>query len=290
MELGALTVMTIGFRERELILDIFEMITGLRMNHAYIRPGGVAQDLPPGAIDKIREFLKVPKELARVRQAAHRQPDLEGPAQGRRLPRPRPAAWRSASPARCCASDRPAVGPAQDRAVLRLRDLRLRRPTRDRGRRLRPVRGPAGRDARVAEDRRAGARPAGQPGPGHGRRQEDRLAGAARHRRRRHGQLASTTSAHHGRVDGGTDPPLQAGHRGLPGARRARPTPPIESPRGELGCHVVSDGGTRPYRVHFRDPSFINLQATAACARAAMIADVIVAVASIDPVMGGVDR
>ena len=46
MELGALTAMTFGFRERELILDLFEMITGLRMNHAYIRPGGVAQDLP----------------------------------------------------------------------------------------------------------------------------------------------------------------------------------------------------------------------------------------------------
>ena len=49
MELGALTAMTFGFRERELVLDLFEMITGLRMNHAYIRPGGVAQDLPPGA-------------------------------------------------------------------------------------------------------------------------------------------------------------------------------------------------------------------------------------------------
>ena len=51
MELGALTAMTFGFRERELILDIFEMVTGLRMNHAYIRPGGVSQDLPPGAVD-----------------------------------------------------------------------------------------------------------------------------------------------------------------------------------------------------------------------------------------------
>src|SRR3954449_1766622 len=54
MELGALTVMTIGFRERELILDIFEAVTGLRMNHAYFRPGGVAQDLPNGATDLIR--------------------------------------------------------------------------------------------------------------------------------------------------------------------------------------------------------------------------------------------
>jgi NADH-quinone oxidoreductase subunit D len=64
----------------------------------------------------------------------------------------------------------------------------------------------------------------------------------------------------------------------------------IESPRGELGCHVVSDGGTRPYRAHMRDPSFVNLQATPAMCEGGMVADVIAAVASIDPVMGGVDR
>src|SRR5258705_2197777 len=57
MEIGALTVMTIGFREREMTLDLFELITGLRMNHAFIRPGGVAQDLPPGALDKIRDYI-----------------------------------------------------------------------------------------------------------------------------------------------------------------------------------------------------------------------------------------
>jgi NADH-quinone oxidoreductase subunit D len=64
----------------------------------------------------------------------------------------------------------------------------------------------------------------------------------------------------------------------------------VESPRGELGVHVVSDGGTRPYRVHYRDPSFTNLQAVAAMCEGGQIADVIAAVASIDPVMGGVDR
>jgi NADH-quinone oxidoreductase subunit D len=64
----------------------------------------------------------------------------------------------------------------------------------------------------------------------------------------------------------------------------------VESPRGELGVHIVSDGGTRPYRVHFRDPSFTNLQAVAAMCEGGQIADVIAAVASIDPVMGGVDR
>ena len=64
----------------------------------------------------------------------------------------------------------------------------------------------------------------------------------------------------------------------------------VESPRGELGCHAVSDGGTRPYRVHLRDPSFNNLQALAAMTEGGMVADVISAVASLDPVLGGVDR
>jgi NADH-quinone oxidoreductase subunit D len=64
----------------------------------------------------------------------------------------------------------------------------------------------------------------------------------------------------------------------------------VESPKGELGAHVVSDGGTRPYRMHFREPSFNNLQATSAMSEGGMIADIIAAVASIDPVMGGVDR
>ena len=64
----------------------------------------------------------------------------------------------------------------------------------------------------------------------------------------------------------------------------------VESPRGELGVHMVSDGGTRPFRVHYRDPSFTNLQAVAATCEGGMVADVIAAVASIDPVMGGVDR
>ena len=64
----------------------------------------------------------------------------------------------------------------------------------------------------------------------------------------------------------------------------------VESAKGELGVHLVSDGGTKPFRCHFRDPSFNNLQAVAAMCEGGSIADVIVAVASIDPVMGGVDR
>jgi NADH-quinone oxidoreductase subunit D len=65
---------------------------------------------------------------------------------------------------------------------------------------------------------------------------------------------------------------------------------PVESPRGELGLYVVSDGGQRPYRVHLRDPSFANLQAVPALVEGGLIADVIASVASVDPVMGGADR
>lgn len=64
----------------------------------------------------------------------------------------------------------------------------------------------------------------------------------------------------------------------------------IESPKGELGCHVVSDGGTHPYRIHLRDPGFHHLQALPAMCEGGMLSDVVAAVGSIDPVLGGVDR
>jgi NADH-quinone oxidoreductase subunit D len=64
----------------------------------------------------------------------------------------------------------------------------------------------------------------------------------------------------------------------------------VEAPRGELGMYVVSDGGNRPYRVKIRDPSFVNLQAVPDLIEGALIADIIPAIASLDPVMGGVDR
>jgi NADH-quinone oxidoreductase subunit D len=65
---------------------------------------------------------------------------------------------------------------------------------------------------------------------------------------------------------------------------------PVESPRGELGYHVVSDGGNLPYRVHVRDPSFVNLQAASPMMKGLLVADIVAALSSIDPVLGGVDR
>ena len=65
---------------------------------------------------------------------------------------------------------------------------------------------------------------------------------------------------------------------------------PIESPRGELGCFVRSDGSSKPARVHMRDPSFVNLQMTAPMVSGAYIADLIATLAMLDPILGGIDR
>lgn len=65
---------------------------------------------------------------------------------------------------------------------------------------------------------------------------------------------------------------------------------PVESPRGELGMYVVSEGERRPYRVRIRDPSFVNLQAVPTMVQGGLVADAIAVIASLDPVMGGVDR
>ena len=291
MEMGATTVMTVGFRERERILAVIELITGLRMNNAFIRPGGVAQDTPSGAIDRIRDMVPlVRKGLRELELLLLENPILKG----------RTVDVGYLDLTGCIALG--ITGPIL-RSTGLPHDLRKLSPYcgyetyefdvdhPGELRRLRPAVRPAGRDARVAEDRRAvRGPPAGPRGAGDGRGQEDRLAGPAGPRQRRPGQLAGPHQEHHGHLDGVADPPLQAGHRGLPGAAR----PGLLGGRVGQGraraCTWSVDGGTRPYRAHFRDPSFNNLQSAAAMCEGSQIADVIVAVASIDPVMGGVDR
>ena len=132
MEMGATTVMTVGFRERERILAILEMITGLRMNHAFIRPGGVAQDLPPGAIDKIRDTVPALRRgLHELELLLNENPILKGrtvdvgyldltgcmslghhrtgPALGRPAARPAQARRRTAGTRRTTSRSRPAT-------------------------------------------------------------------------------------------------------------------------------------------------------------------------------------
>ncbi|OZE74577.1 NADH dehydrogenase subunit D [Rhodococcus sp. 15-649-2-2] len=288
MELGAVTAMLFGFRERELILDVFEAITGLRMNHAYIRPGGLSQDLPDDAIEKVRELLRVlPGRLRDLELMLNDNPiwkartenvgylDLTGcVALGVTGPVLRstglPYDLRRADP--YCGYDSYEFDVVTDtgsdcygRYLIRVEEmkesLKIVEQTLDR---LRP--GPV-----VIDDKKI-AWPADLvSGP-------DGLGNSQDHVRTIMNTSMESLIHHFKLVTEGMRVPA------------GQVLSSVESPRGELGVHIVSDGGTRPYRVHFRDPSFTNLQAVAAMCEGGMISDVIAAVASIDPVMGGVDR
>ncbi len=293
MELGATTVFLYGLREREKTLDLFELITGLRMNHAFIRPGGVAQDLPAGALERIREYLAVmPKQLREIRALLDASPVY--------LARTRNIAYLDL--AGCMSLG--VTGPILRSAGLPW-DLRKSQPycgyeTYDFDVPVQTSCDVYGRyivrmdeidqSLRIIEqcvDRLSGGRPADDPvmignakigwpaklalGP-------DGMGNSPDHIAHIMGQSMEAL-IHHFKL-------VTEGFRVPAGQVYAA----IESPRGELGCHAVSDGGTRPYRAHFRDPSFTNLQSVSVMCEGSMVADVIAAVASIDPVMGGVDR
>jgi NADH-quinone oxidoreductase subunit D len=288
MEIGALTVMTFGFREREEVLDVFEMITGLRMNHAYIRPGGVAQDLPPGAVDKIRELLALmPGRIRDYEDLLNENAIFKGRTVGighlslagcmalgitGPVLRSTGLPWDLRKTQPYCGYDSyefdvptNTMADAYGRYLIRIAEmkesLKIVEQCLDR---LRP--GPV-----MVADKKI-AWPA-QLALG-----SDGLGNSLDHIRHIMGTSMEALIHHFKLVTEGFRVPVGQVYTA------------IESPRGELGVHLVSDGGTRPYRVHFRDPSFTNLQAMPAMCEGGQVADVIVAVASLDPVMGGVDR
>jgi NADH-quinone oxidoreductase subunit D len=293
LELGASTVFIYGMREREKVLDVFELITGLRMNHAYVRPGGVAQDLPSGAIEKLREFLKVmPGKLAELRGLFDAAPaffartkgisylDLAGcMAFGVTGPMLRstglPWDLRKSQPYCGYESyefDVPTATScdAYARYIIRMdeinQSLRIIEQCVDRLAGKRHARDPVMiEDAKIGWPARLALGPDGMgPAPDH-------IAHIM-------GQSMEALIHHFKLVTEGFRVPAGQAYAA------------IESARGELGCHVVSDGGTRPFRVHLRDPSFNHLQALPAMTEGGLVADVIPAIASIDPVLGGVDR
>jgi NADH-quinone oxidoreductase subunit D len=291
MELGATTVMTTGFRERERILAVFEMVTGLRMNHAYIRPGGVAQDLPAGAIDKIKEIVpQLRTGLGELEKLLNENPILKGRLKGvgyldltgcLALGMTGPI-LRSAGLPHDLRKSAPYCGyetydfdvitrsgcDAYDRLRNRIDEMYESLKIVEQA--VARLQDSVGEPVMVADKKIAW--PA-QLSVG-----SDGMGNSLDHIREIMG-TSMEALIHHFKL-------VTEGFRVPPGQAYAA----IESPKGELGCHVVSDGGTRPFRAHFRDPSFNNLQATAAMCEGSMLADVIVAVASIDPVMGGVDR
>jgi NADH-quinone oxidoreductase subunit D len=288
MELGAVSIATYGFRDREKILDIFELASGLRMNLAYIRPGGLAQDLPDTAVTRIRELLDyLPRRVAEYRAMLSGNP----------IWRARTVGVAELDLTGCLALG--VTGPVLRSAGLGW-DLRRTMPycgyesyqfdvvTRQEGdafARYEVRLDEIGESLKIVEqclDRLA---------PGPVMVADKKIAWPA--------QLATGTDGlgnsltHVARIMGQSMEALihhfklvTEGFRVPPGQVYV----PIESPRGELGVHAVSDGGTRPYRVHLREPSFVNLQSLPAMAEGGMIADVIAGGASLDPVMGGCDR
>jgi NADH-quinone oxidoreductase subunit D len=288
MELGAVSIATYCFREREKILDIFELASGLRMNMAYIRPGGLAQDFPEAAVQATRElFDYLPKRIReyeallsgnpiwRARTVGVAELDVTGcVALGITGPVLRSAglAWDLRKTMPYCGYETYEFDvPTRETADVYARyEVRIEEMYESLGivkqclDRLEP--GPI-----MVGDKKI-AWPA-QLALGN-----DGLGNSLSHVAKIMGQSMEAL-IHHFKL-------VTEGFRVPPGQVYVQ----IESPRGELGVHAVSDGGTRPYRVHYREPSFVNLQAIPAMAEGGMIADVIAGGASLDPVMGGVDR
>jgi NADH-quinone oxidoreductase subunit D len=271
-DLGALNMLVYGWRDRELVLAFFEKVTGLRMNHNYIRPGGVAADLPDGWRDDVLAICDtVVKRMDEYDNLLTGQPLLQNrmdgvgaldseTAVGLGLTGP---LLRSTGVAYDVRRDFPylfyeqvdfdvivgTAGDCWDRFAIRANEIR------ESVRILRQV---------------AKAMPAGDY-----RAQDKKFTPPPRNR------IDESMEAliHHFKL-------FTEGFRVAPGDAYV----PVESPRGELGCYVVSDGTSRPYRVHVRAPSFANLQALAPMVRGGFIPDVIACISSIDPVLGDVDR
>ncbi|WP_431473843.1 NADH-quinone oxidoreductase subunit D [Ornithinimicrobium sp. W1665] len=291
MELGATTIMTTGFRERERILRFLEAISGLRMNHAYVRPGGVAQDVLPEHLDQLEaELPELRRGIRQLELLLLENPVFKG----------RTVDVGHLSLAGCMALG--VTGPilrstglphdlrkldpycgyetyefdvvtrrdsdAYSRVVIRFDEIWQSLRIADQA--IERLRASQGDPVMVADKKIAWPAQLSVGADGQGNSLD--------HIRDIMGESMEAL-IHHFKL-------VTEGFRVPPGQAYAA----IESPKGELGVHVVSDGGTRPYRAHFRDPSFHNLQAASALSEGGLIADVIVAVASIDPVMGGVDR
>ena len=272
LDLGAISMWWYCFREREIILDLFEQCTGARMHTRYFQVGGVAEDPPPGWEAKLRQFLAAMpgrideyssllnkneillrrlKGVCPLGEAELLELGVTGP-----LLRASGNPWdlRKAMPYSSYEdfAFRIPVGTTgdnYDRYRVRLEEMR--------------------ESVRIIEQAIDGL----PEGP---YITDDRkIALPPRH------ELATSMEAliHHFKL-------VTEGFRVPPGEAYY----PIEGPRGELGCFVRADGSSKPARVHMRDPSFVNLQATAPMVKDAYIADFIATLAMIDPVLGGIDR
>jgi NADH-quinone oxidoreductase subunit D len=272
MDLGAVSMMLYGWRDREEVLRFFEDVTGLRMNHNYIRPGGVAVDLPNGWEERVTRILDdIPGRLDEYDALMTGQPIWRERLQGvgvltadeaialgctGPILRSTGVEWDLRRDLPYLAYDQVefdvvvgTYGDSYDRYAIRLQEVR------ESSRIVRQIveRMPEG-DYRI-QDKKV------TPPP---RARIDESMEALIH----HFKLFTEGFK------------VPAGEVYVA----------IESPRGELGCYLVSDGSAKPYRLHIRAPSFANLQSLPHLLRGGLIADAVAAISSVDPIMGEVDR
>jgi NADH-quinone oxidoreductase subunit D len=272
MDVGAISMMLYGWREREIILSFFEKVTGLRMNHNYVRPGGVAADLPDGWRDDVLAICDaIPPRLDQYDDLLTGQPIFrERTEQVGMLTQEQALALGATGPILRATGvpwdlrkDMPYMfydqlefdvvvgtfGDAFDRYAVRLNEMRES---------LRMIR-------QIVE-----LLPAGDY-----RSQDKKVTPPPRAR------IDESMEAliHHFKL-------FTEGFKVPAGEVYVA----IEQPRGELGGYLVSDGSAKPYRFHMRDPSFYNLQTLPVMLRGAFVADAVAVISSIDPIMGGVDR
>ena len=272
MDIGAVSMMLYGWREREEVLRFFQKVTGLRMNHNFIRPGGLAADLPPGWRDDVLAILEMlPSRLDEYDVLMTNQPIWRERLQGVGVITAGEALalgtsgpiLRSTGVAWDLRRDQPymhydelefdvivgSYGDAFDRYAIRLNEIREsikivyqildRMPKGDYRIQNKKVTPPP--RARIDESMEA--------------------------------------LIHHFKI-------FTEGFKVPEGEVYVG----IESPRGEIGCYIVSDGGPKPYRIHMRAPSFVNVQALPHMMRGGLVADAVAVISSIDPVLGEVDR
>ena len=272
IDLGAVSMMIYGWREREEVLRFFEKVTGLRMNHNYIRPGGVAADLHDGWPDDLRELLKlIEPRLDEYEVLMTGQPIWRERLQGvgainadeaialsatGPLLRSTGYAWDLRRDEPYLAYDEVdfdvivgTYGDCYDRYAIRINEIR--------------------------ESMKIVAQVIDQMPGGDYRLQDKKVTPPPRLR------LDESMEAliHHFKI-------FTEGYQVPKGEAYTA----VESPRGELGVYIVSDGTSVPYRMRVRPPSFINLQTLPHLMRGGLIADGVAIISSVDPILGEVDR
>lgn len=272
MDLGAVSMMIYGWREREETLRILEKITGLRMNHNYIRPGGVAADLPDGWRDDVLRLLElIPPRLEEYDTLMTGQPIWRERLQGvgvitteeclalgttGPILRSTGYAWDLRRDIPYLAYDEVdfdvvigTYGDCFDRYAIRLNEIR--------------------------ESIRIIHQILDKMPLGDYRIQDKKVTPPPRAR------IDESMEAliHHFKI-------FTEGFKVPEGESYVA----VESPRGELGCYIVSDGSSKPYRMHIRGPSFVNLQTLPHMMRGGLLADGVAIISSVDPIMGEVDR